>query len=169
MAGFGRREIDFIQALCIYNRYIECYSVVVTKNMLLTHEKKLVLSGKNPISDCSWSNPMPSTDHLKVTYHLIKVLCFCLSRLNSTTYLPFSLFSMWQQDGPEYPHCVVASTALLTLSWPRFFRYHKDSSENWYIEYSICTYATINFFEKKFSFEGVRPEKGLKIWPFYPI
>ena len=28
MAGFGRREIELMQALCIYNRYIECYSVV---------------------------------------------------------------------------------------------------------------------------------------------
>merc|ERR1712127_813718 len=27
MAGFGRREIELMQALCIYNRYIECYSV----------------------------------------------------------------------------------------------------------------------------------------------
>ena len=29
MAGFGRREIEHMQALCIYNRYIECYSVVL--------------------------------------------------------------------------------------------------------------------------------------------
>ena len=28
MAGFGRREIEHMQALCIYNRYIESYSVV---------------------------------------------------------------------------------------------------------------------------------------------
>ena len=30
MAGFGRREIELMQALCIYNRYIECYSVLTT-------------------------------------------------------------------------------------------------------------------------------------------
>ena len=45
----------------------------------------------------------------------------------------------------------------LILSGPRFFRYRKDrggggfhppfdSSENWWVEYSICTYATIKFF-----------------------
>ena len=28
MAGFGRREIELMQALCIYNIYIEYYSVV---------------------------------------------------------------------------------------------------------------------------------------------
>ena len=28
MAGFGRREIELMQSLCIYNRYIECYSVL---------------------------------------------------------------------------------------------------------------------------------------------
>ena len=27
MAGFGRREIEYMQALCIYNKYLECYSV----------------------------------------------------------------------------------------------------------------------------------------------
>ena len=30
MAGFGRREIEYMQALCIYNKYIECYSVKKT-------------------------------------------------------------------------------------------------------------------------------------------
>ena len=30
MAGFGRREIEHMQALCIYNKCIECYSVVFT-------------------------------------------------------------------------------------------------------------------------------------------
>ena len=30
MAGFGRREIEYMQALCIYNKYIECYSVLST-------------------------------------------------------------------------------------------------------------------------------------------
>ena len=50
----------------------------------------------------------------------------------------------------------------LTLSEPRFFR----CSENWYVEYSLCTYVTIRFIEQNFSFEGTRPEKGLKIWPF---
>ena len=47
----------------------------------------------------------------------------------------------------------------LTLSGPRLFRYRKDrrgggggfhpsfdSSENWYVEYSVCTYTTITFF-----------------------
>ena len=29
MAGFGRREIELMQALCIYNIYIEYYSVGV--------------------------------------------------------------------------------------------------------------------------------------------
>ena len=29
MAGFGRREIKYMQALCIYNIYIECYSVII--------------------------------------------------------------------------------------------------------------------------------------------
>ena len=33
------------------------------------------------------------------------------------------------------------------FSRPRFFRYRK----NWYVEYSICIYATIWFFLKKFS------------------
>ena len=28
MAGFGRREIEYMQALCIFNKYIEFYSVV---------------------------------------------------------------------------------------------------------------------------------------------
>ena len=32
MAGFGRREIELMQALCIYNRYIECYSVTAMQN-----------------------------------------------------------------------------------------------------------------------------------------
>ena len=27
MAGFGRREIEYMQDLCIYNKYTECYSV----------------------------------------------------------------------------------------------------------------------------------------------
>ena len=27
MAGFGRREIEYMHALCIYSKYIECYSV----------------------------------------------------------------------------------------------------------------------------------------------
>ena len=30
MAGFGRREIKYMQALCIYDIYIEYYSVYVT-------------------------------------------------------------------------------------------------------------------------------------------
>ena len=30
MAGFGRREIEYMQALCIYNIYIEYYSVNIT-------------------------------------------------------------------------------------------------------------------------------------------
>ena len=30
MAGFGRREIEYIQALCIYNKYKECYSVIIS-------------------------------------------------------------------------------------------------------------------------------------------
>ena len=29
MAGFGRREIEYMQALCTYNKYIECYSVYI--------------------------------------------------------------------------------------------------------------------------------------------
>ena len=29
MAGFGTREIECMQAVCIYNIYIECYSVVM--------------------------------------------------------------------------------------------------------------------------------------------
>ena len=29
MAGFRRREIEYMQALCIYDIYIECYSVSV--------------------------------------------------------------------------------------------------------------------------------------------
>ena len=61
-------------------------------------------------------------------------------------------FSAWSRWG------------LLTLSGPRFFRYRKDregggfhpppfdSSEYWYVEYSICTHATIKFFWKKFQF-----------------
>ena len=28
MAGFGRREIEYMQALYIYNKYIESYSVL---------------------------------------------------------------------------------------------------------------------------------------------
>ena len=51
---------------------------------------------------------------------------------------------------------------MLTLSGPRFFRYRKDrgggvfhppfdSSKNWWVEYSICTYATIKFFWNFFS------------------
>ena len=55
---------------------------------------------------------------------------------------------------------------LLTLSGPRFFRYLKDgggggefhlpfdSSESWYVEYSLCIYATIEFFWKKNQFLG---------------
>ena len=39
-----------------------------------------------------------------------------------------------------------------TLSGPRFFWYRKDSSENCSVEYSICTYATIKFCWKNFSF-----------------
>ena len=27
MAGFGRRDIDYMQALCIYNIHIDCYAV----------------------------------------------------------------------------------------------------------------------------------------------
>ena len=29
MAGFARREIEYMQALCIYNIYIEYYSVSI--------------------------------------------------------------------------------------------------------------------------------------------
>ena len=29
MAGFGRREIEYMQALCIHNKYIEYYSVII--------------------------------------------------------------------------------------------------------------------------------------------
>ena len=28
MAGFGRREIEYMQALSIYEKYTECYSVI---------------------------------------------------------------------------------------------------------------------------------------------
>ena len=35
MAGFGRREIEYMQALCIYNIYIEYYSVMLTLRALL--------------------------------------------------------------------------------------------------------------------------------------
>ena len=31
MAGFGRREIEYMQGLCIYYMYIECYSVVTIR------------------------------------------------------------------------------------------------------------------------------------------
>ena len=31
MAGFGRREIELMQALCIYNIYIEYYSIIATR------------------------------------------------------------------------------------------------------------------------------------------
>ena len=37
-----------------------------------------------------------------------------------------------------------------------------NSLENWQVEYSTCTYATIKICRKKISFEGARPEKGLK-------
>ena len=33
MAGFGRREIEYMQALCIFNIYIEYYSVDNTQSM----------------------------------------------------------------------------------------------------------------------------------------
>ena len=75
---------------------------------------------------------------------------------------------------------VISDVLNLTLPGPRFFRYRKarggggcwilppslDSSENWYVEYSICTYAPLNFVENFFSFEVARPEKGLKILNF---
>ena len=30
MAGFGRRDIEYMQALCIHKIYIECYSVDIS-------------------------------------------------------------------------------------------------------------------------------------------
>ena len=38
MTGFGRRDIEYMQALCIYNKYIECYSVVRTYNIYQYHD-----------------------------------------------------------------------------------------------------------------------------------
>ena len=32
MTGFGRRDIEDMQALCIYNIYIECYSLFLSLN-----------------------------------------------------------------------------------------------------------------------------------------
>ena len=42
MAGFERREIEYMQALCIYNKYIECYSV---KTSLHGQSLKYVFDG----------------------------------------------------------------------------------------------------------------------------
>ena len=40
MAGFGRREIELMQALCIYNIYIEYYSVdIINETLYETSEK----------------------------------------------------------------------------------------------------------------------------------
>ena len=45
-----------------------------------------------------------------------------------------------------------------------FHPYPFDSSEIWYVEYSICTYATIKFFLNKFLvLKGSRPQNGIKI------
>ena len=49
VAGFGRREIELMQALCIYNIYIEYYSVgfTVKKNsklLLKTQIMKVLLN-----------------------------------------------------------------------------------------------------------------------------
>ena len=64
---------------------------------------------------------------------------------------------------------------MLNLSGPRFFGTVRtrerggldsiplDSPENWKVEFSIYTYATIEVCLEKFSFEGA---KGLKIWRF---
>ena len=40
----------------------------------------------------------------------------------------------------------------------------------WYQTIPLCTHSLpLKFCGKIFSFKGARPEKGLKIWPFYPI
>ena len=44
MAGFGRREIEYMQAICIYNKYIECYSVHATQG-----DKSYPILRLNPI------------------------------------------------------------------------------------------------------------------------
>ena len=41
MAGFGSREIEYMQALCIYNIYIEGYSVVQPQILLKSDRSKL--------------------------------------------------------------------------------------------------------------------------------
>ena len=46
MAGFGRREIEYMQALCIYNIYIEYYSVILSN---MTKVKESIKSIKYTI------------------------------------------------------------------------------------------------------------------------
>ena len=43
IAGFGRREIELIQALCIYNIYIEYYSVGKTLKINLFNKISIVI------------------------------------------------------------------------------------------------------------------------------
>ena len=45
----------------------------------------------------------------------------------------------------------------LPLSGPGFFRYRKDSSENWRVENILYAHVLpLNFVKKNFSFEGVK-------------
>ena len=43
MTGFGRREIEYMKALFIYNKYIECYSVAQSESKKSIFFKHLVL------------------------------------------------------------------------------------------------------------------------------
>ena len=53
--------------------------------------------------------------------------------------------------------------------WP-IFSTHNPWYWKWYQTIPLCTHSlTLKFFGKFFSFEGARPEKGLKIWPFSKI
>ena len=64
MADFGRREIEYMQALCIYNKYIECYSVGRTVRY---HQKTGSGGGENLTHKCMQKNLVKEGKHFLVS------------------------------------------------------------------------------------------------------
>ena len=72
MAGFGRREIEYMQALCIYNRYIDCYSVVLA---YCHADSKIAIQHKKRCRAFIWNKSN------KIKYCDIYHICFFLKKL----------------------------------------------------------------------------------------
>ena len=75
MAGFGRREIEYMQSLCIYNRYIECYSVVNRQSLSFDKKRDLEIL-KYKITQICLRQWTPQSSFNLISYPKSQILLF---------------------------------------------------------------------------------------------